>query len=50
MKKRILVITGVVLAIVALIVFNKMTSRKGNLDSFTEVKKGTFEITVTNSG
>jgi HlyD family secretion protein len=48
--KRILVIGGVVLAIIALIVFNKMTSKKGAIDSFTEVKKGLFEITVINSG
>src|SRR5665811_1111971 len=48
--KRILVIGIVVAAIIALIVFNQMTSRKGNVSSFTEVKKGLFEISVTNSG
>ena len=48
--KRIFIISGVVIAIVALIVFNKMTSKKGNLNIFAEVKKGTFEIIVTNSG
>jgi len=48
--KRILVIGGVVAAIIALIVFNKMTSKKGNVNSYAEVKKGLFEITVTNSG
>jgi multidrug efflux pump subunit AcrA (membrane-fusion protein) len=48
--KRILVIGIVVAAIIALIVLNKMTSRKGNVSSFTEVKKGLFEISVTNSG
>jgi HlyD family secretion protein len=48
--KRILVIGGVVLAIIALIVFNKTISKKGNINSFTEVKKGLFEISVTNSG
>jgi hypothetical protein len=48
--KRVLVIGIVVAAIIALIVFNQMTSRKGNVSSFTEVKKGLFEISVTNSG
>lgn len=48
--KRILVIGGVVLAIVALFVFNNMTSKKGKTNSYIEVKKGLFEITVTNSG
>jgi multidrug efflux pump subunit AcrA (membrane-fusion protein) len=48
--KRILVISGIVLAITALIVFNRMTSKKGSVNSYTEVKKGPFEITVTNSG
>jgi HlyD family secretion protein len=48
--KKILVIGGVIIAIIALIVFNKMTSRRGITESFTEVKKGVFEISVTNSG
>jgi HlyD family secretion protein len=48
--KRILVIGGVIMAIIALIVFNKMTSKRGRINSFTEVKKGIFEISVTNSG
>jgi multidrug efflux pump subunit AcrA (membrane-fusion protein) len=48
--KRLLVTGIVVAAIIALIVFNQMTSRKGNVSSFTEVKKGLFEISVTNSG
>ena len=48
--RRILVIGGVLLAIVALIVFNRLTSKKTNTNSFAEVKKGLFEITVTNSG
>ena len=48
--KRILIIGGVVVAIVALIVFNKMTSKKSDLNTFAEVKKGLFEITVSNSG
>jgi multidrug efflux pump subunit AcrA (membrane-fusion protein) len=48
--KRIIIIGGVVVAIAALIVFNKMTSRKGNFNSYIDVKKGLFEISVTNSG
>jgi HlyD family secretion protein len=48
--KKALIITGIVFAIIALIVFNKMTSKKGNVNSYAEVKKGVFEITVTNSG
>jgi HlyD family secretion protein len=48
--KRVLVIGIVVAAIIALIVFNQKTSRKGNVNSYTEVKKGNFEISVTNSG
>jgi HlyD family secretion protein len=48
--KRILIILVVAAAIVALFVFNKMTSRKGTLNSYAEVKKGLFEISVTNSG
>jgi len=48
--KRIFIITGIVVAIIALIVFNKLTSKKGIFNTYAEVKKGIFEITVTNSG
>jgi HlyD family secretion protein len=48
--KRILIISGVVIAIIALIVFNKLTSKSKVFNAFAEVKKGLFEITVTNSG
>jgi HlyD family secretion protein len=48
--KRILITSGVLLAIIALIAFNKMTSKNKVVNSYTEVKKGQFEITVTNSG
>jgi HlyD family secretion protein len=48
--KRLLIIGGVILAIAALVVFNKMTSKRGVVNSWAEVKKGTFEITVSNSG
>src|SRR5512136_676060 len=50
MKKRILITGSVVLAIAALIVFNRMTSKSKVFNVYTEVKKGTFEITVSNSG
>jgi HlyD family secretion protein len=48
--KKILIFGGVLLAIIALIVFNKMTSKKGVFNVYAEVKRGTFEITVSNSG
>jgi multidrug efflux pump subunit AcrA (membrane-fusion protein) len=48
--KRTLIITGIVVAITALIVFNKMISKKEIFNTYTEVKKGNFEIIVTNSG
>jgi len=48
--KRVLITSGVVLAIIALIVFNKMTSRNKVTNFYTEVKKGGFEITVSTSG
>jgi multidrug efflux pump subunit AcrA (membrane-fusion protein) len=50
MKNKILIIVGIVLAISALIAFNKITSKNKATNTFTEVKKGTFEITVTNTG
>jgi HlyD family secretion protein len=48
--KRILIIGCVFLAIIALVVFNKTISKKGNINSFVAVKNGLFEITVLNSG
>ena len=48
--KKILIITGIVLAIGALIAFNKITSKNKVSNTFTEVKNGIFEITVTNTG
>ena len=50
MIKKTLIIFGIISAIAALIVFNKLTSKKGGINSFAEVKRGTFEITVSNSG
>jgi HlyD family secretion protein len=48
--KKILIISGIVVAIIALIVFNKMISKKEVTNIYAEVKKGIFEITVTNAG
>ncbi len=48
--KRVLILAGVVIAIAALIVFNKMSSKKNVVNTFAEVKKGSFEVTVTAPG
>jgi hypothetical protein len=48
--KRALIIIGIVLAVTALIVFNQMISKKNVVNTYAEVKKGLFEISVTNSG
>lgn len=48
--KRFLIIFGVVLAVTALIVFNKMTSKSKVVNILTEVKEGSFEISVSASG
>jgi len=51
MKKTfIMIITSIVFAIIALIIFNKIPLRKKAFNTYSEVKKGIFEITVTNSG
>ena len=50
MKRRIIVFSSIFLALAALFLFNSLTSKKGAVEVFTEVKQGTFEITVTNSG
>jgi HlyD family secretion protein len=50
MKKKIIIISSVILAIVALGVFNMVFSKKKSVNIFAEVRKGLFEITVTNSG
>lgn len=50
--KRTLIITGVVagVIIIAMIVFNRVFSKKDTESIYAEVKRGSFEITVTNSG
>jgi HlyD family secretion protein len=50
MKRKIIIISSILFAFIALGIFNKATSRKTSGDVFAEVKKGVFEITVTNSG
>jgi len=50
MRKRILIISGVVIAVAALVAFNRITSKKNVVSTFTEVKNGAFEITVSNTG
>jgi multidrug efflux pump subunit AcrA (membrane-fusion protein) len=50
--KRTLIISGLIvtLAIIALVVFNRLTSKKSTEHLYAEVKKGTFEITVAAAG
>jgi HlyD family secretion protein len=48
--KKILITVGIIVAITALIAFNRMSSKNKVVNTYTEVKKGLFEITVTNSG
>lgn len=50
MKRRIIVIASILLALIALFVFNTMTSNKSRDEYFTEARQGTFEISVSNSG
>ena len=47
---RTLIILGIVVAFTALIVFNRMISKKNTVNTYAEVKKGLFEVIVTNSG
>jgi HlyD family secretion protein len=48
--KKTFIIIGIVIAIAALIVFNRVISKNKVVNSYAEVKKGTFEIIVSNSG
>jgi HlyD family secretion protein len=50
--KRTLIITGIVagVIVIAMFVFNKLASKKDTTSVFAEVKKGQFEITVSNAG
>ena len=50
--RRTLIITGIIagVIIIAMLVFNKLVSKKDTESNYTEAKKGLFEITVSNSG
>jgi HlyD family secretion protein len=48
--RKVFIIGGIAVAVIALIIFYNMTSKKNIVNAFAEVKKGTFEITVSNSG
>lgn len=50
--KRTIIITGIVIffTIIALTLFNKLTSKKDNESLFAEVEKGDFEIAITAAG
>jgi HlyD family secretion protein len=48
--KKVLIFGGVILAIAALVAFNKITSKNKVTNAFAEVERGAFEISVSNSG
>ena len=49
--KRTFIITGIVIGLIAaLIVFNKLISKRDDSNLFTEVKQGSFEIAITATG
>lgn len=48
--KRFSITTGVIVAIIALIAFNRMTSSRGRVTLYAEALKAVFEISVSNSG
>jgi HlyD family secretion protein len=48
--KKAFIIIGIVVAIIALIAFNKLTSKSNVSITFAEAKKGIFEITITAAG
>lgn len=50
--KRTIIITAIVFAVItiAMIVFNKVASKSNKDNTFTEAKRGLFEITVSNAG
>ena len=49
-RMLIMIITSIICAIIALIIVNKIPLKKKVFNTYYEVKKGIFEITVTNSG
>jgi HlyD family secretion protein len=49
-RKFIMIITSIICAIIALIIFNKTPLKKKVFSTYSEVEKGIFQITVKNSG
>lgn len=45
-----MILSSIIIAIIALFVVNKIPVRKKVINTYSEVEKGLFEITVTNSG
>lgn len=50
MKRKIIIFSTIFFALIALFVFNRLTSAKNEAMQFAEVKEGMFEISVSNSG
>jgi hypothetical protein len=50
MKKRIIIVASVILAFIALMLFTRLSSSRMEPETYTDVKRGPFEITVSNSG
>ena len=50
MLKRISITAGIVIAVAALIAFNRITSDRGKVVLYAEAEKDVFEISVSNSG
>ena len=48
--KKTLIISGIVFALIALGIFNKLTTKGKETNFYAEVKEGLFEITVSTSG
>lgn len=50
MRKTLIVTGSIFAAFLILYLFNRVTSKSGTVDYFTEVQKGEFEIAVTSAG
>ncbi len=48
--KKTLIISGIIFALIALGIFNKLTTKSKETNVYAEVKEGLFEITVSTSG
>jgi HlyD family secretion protein len=49
-RKFIIIITSIIIAIITLIAFNKLSFKKKVVSTYSEVKKGLFVISITNTG